>query len=213
MTHKLFYFALISPLFLFIQSCNNHKQDQPTSENYIPIVIKKDRPQAKNDSSFNQAPIINIEESIETPYLVLCVKDSAANSKRLGEKLASIFGRQLPEAAKKYKLKLVGPPIAWYKTTKAPFFFEAGFPIDKKAAKPLKEFSYKILGKDSVVLAHYFGPYEETAQAYEALKDWLKAHHKKNVAPPYEIYIDDPLDKKGKPLDPYKLKTDIVFPY
>ncbi len=30
---------------------------------------------------------------------------------------------------------------------------------------------------------------------------------------PYEIYVGDPIDANGKPIDPYSVRTDIVFPW
>jgi hypothetical protein len=41
----------------------------------------------------------------------------------------------------------------------------------------------------------------------------MKDEKKMANGAPYEIYIGDPIDKEGKPIDPYKVRTDIVFPH
>ena len=101
--------------------------------------------------------------------------------------------------------------MAWYKSQKAPFFFEAGIPVDKKPAKLPAGVTLKQIGVDSVIVAHFYGPYDLTGQAYTVLQDWIKDHKKKAIHPPYEIYVEDPMDKNGKLKDPYKVQTDIVF--
>ena len=144
--------------------------------------------------------------------MVLCIKDSAINSARLSQKLAQIYAVKLTDVIRKNKLKVLGPPHAWYKSQKAPFFFEAGLPVDKKPAKLGKNMLIKKLGGDSAVVAHFYGPYEQTGMAYEALHEWLKDRKKKLRSAPYEVYVGDPIDKNGQPVDPYKVLTDIVFP-
>jgi len=84
-------------------------------------------------------------------------------------------------------------------------------PVDKKPSKLPPGVIIKQIGTDSVVVAHFYGPYSLTAKAYPVLQDWLKDHKKKAIQPPYEIYVDDPMDKNGKLKDPYKVQTDIVF--
>ena len=84
-------------------------------------------------------------------------------------------------------------------------------PVNKKPAKLPKGVSLKQIGTDSVVVAHFYGPYELTPQGYTALKDWIKDHKKKIILPPYEVYVGDPMDKDGKLIDPYKVQTDIIF--
>jgi effector-binding domain-containing protein len=152
-------------------------------------------------------------DTVSVKYIVVYIKDTAASSQRISEKLAGIYDTKLPAFIAKNNLKIVGPPIAWYKSNKAPFFFEAGFPVDKKPLKLARGILVKNIGGDSAVLAHFYGPYSSTFMAYEALTDWLKEKTKKTSGLPYEIYVTDPVDKDGKPIDPYKVQTDIVFPH
>jgi effector-binding domain-containing protein len=206
-----FFFAFFVSLTLLVISCKDDKQKSAVDKSTI--IVKSNKPRSKNDTTPRSAPIINIADTMEFPNIVLCVKDSAINNIRLSQKLAKIYGIKLAEFIKKNKLKVTGPPMAWYKTQKAPFFFEAGIPIYKKPKKLPKGFVIKQTGGVRAIVAHYFGPYEETPQGYAVLKEWITDEHKSIAAPPYEIYVSDPIDKDGQPVDPYKVETDIVYPY
>jgi hypothetical protein len=179
---------------------------------------KKTADTAKQQTAEVPAPpatkpaIINITDTVASKRIVLCIKDSAASFERVSLKLGQIYGVKLAEVLKKNNLKMDGAPMAWYTTSKAPFFFEAGVPVAKKPVKLSGGAFVKELGADSVVMAHFYGPYELLSQGYDAIKEWMKDGKKKSTAPPYEIYIGDPIDKDGKPADPYKVRTDIVFP-
>lgn len=206
-------------LLLFTQlagliSCAEKKEEKKEDAGKpVAVIVKNDKQTPKEELKKDQTPVINITDTIAVKYNLICIKDSAINSVRLSEKLAQIYGVRLTEAIKKNKLKAVGPPHACYKTQKAPFFFEAGIPVDKKPAKLDKKMSYKQIGGDSALVAHYYGPYEQTHIAYEALQEYLKDAKKKSIAPAYEVYIGDPIDAQGKAVDPYKVLTDIVFPH
>ena len=158
-------------------------------------------------------PIINITDTIRPAMQVLVMKDSAANTDRIGLKMGEILSVKLAAFMKKAKVKAVGPPMAWFRSQEPPFFFEVGLPVDKKPGKMDKGIYIKSTPKDSVIVAHFYGPYEMTYQAYEAVEDVLKSKKRKLKGEPVEIYVDDPIEANGKPKDPYKVLTDIVFPF
>jgi effector-binding domain-containing protein len=188
-------------------------------------VEKKNMPETKKDSSAKkeeQAPekaetkrtaIINITDTVSTKQVIVYMKDSAATMERLQAKLGEIFGVKLGAVLTKNKLKMAGHPTAWYKNDKVPYFFEAGIPVDKKPAKYPSNVFIREIGVDSVTVAHFYGGYELLPQAYEALGDWMQGHKKKLDAKPYEVYVGDPMDKDGKMKDPYKVQTDVIFPW
>ena len=200
-------------LLLAVVSCSDKKEKAPPP----PPLVKKE----KGDTSKpeKKGPIINVIDTMEQKRIVLCVKDSAATSAGMSVKLNAIYNKKLPDAIKAGKLKATGQPIAWYKTQKAPFFFEAGIPVDKAPAKPIKGTYTKNTGRDSALVAHFFGPYDMTQVGYDALNEMLKDRHKSKAAPSYEIYVKNPFEQpapvKGKTIknDPYKNETDIVMPY
>jgi effector-binding domain-containing protein len=204
-------FFIVVCIFI-LGACNKKNKNGEKKENDAAIVIKKDTVALKKGDPPVRPPIINIIDTIAVKYTVLYIKDSAASSQGISAKLANIYSVKLAELIKKQKLKITGPPIAWYKTNKPPFFFEAGLPVNKKPVNLPKGIFVKTIGGDSAVVAHFYGPYSLTTMGYDALADWVKDNKKKRNGMPYEIYITEPVSKDGKSIDPYKTQTDIVYP-
>ena len=192
--------------------CGNSTDKDPAEKKEPAVILRRDTATAK-ESVTAPAPIINISDSVAPKLKMIFIKDSSSTSLGLSQKLMQIYSVKLQEVARTNKLKISGPPVAWYKTQKAPYFFEAGLPVDKKPAKMPKGVQYREMGGDSALIAHFYGPYDQTFIAYQALQDWLKDRNKKLKRASYEVYVSDPVDKAGKPVDPYKVQTDIVFPY
>jgi effector-binding domain-containing protein len=201
---------LVMLFILLSGGCKNKKKTVSTDK--PSIVIKKDSIKIGKGDPPVRPPIINIIDTVAAKYIVLYIKDSAASSARISQKLAVIYSVKLADFIKKEKLEITGPPIAWYRTTKAPFFFEAGIPVNKKPAKLPKGILVKNIGGDSAVIAHFYGPYSLTNMGYDALAEWVKDNKKKRKGFPYEMYVTEPVSKDGKPIDPYKTRTDIVYP-
>jgi hypothetical protein len=194
-------------------SCKQNNNNKAVSSKSPKAKEVVDSTKRIESSATHKAPIINITDTTAGKQLVLFIKDSASTSDRISAKLSQAFTRLLPDEMKRSNLKLAGSPIAWYRSQKTPFFFEAGLPVDKKPAKLSKGFFIRSVGGDSALVAHFFGPYELTPVAYEALNGYLKDRKKKRTESPYEIYVGNPYDQKGKKIDPYKVQTDIIFPY
>lgn len=205
------FFAIL--LILSLSACSSKKDNSSVSvKDSLPAVdIKHD---TANDLSATRPPIINITDTLIKAQLVLYVKDSAATSSRINLKLAQVYKVLLPSVAKVNNIVLMGAPMAWYKNQDMPFYFEAGFTIDKKPTKklPAKVF-VKSIGGDSAVVAHFYGPYEITAMGYEALNDWMKNNKKKSSAKPYEVYVTDPFAISMDKSNPYRVRTDIYLPH
>ena len=210
---KPFSLAIFLLAIVLITSCKTKKEETKTTPATTTFIIKKDSSRAVKEGATQRPPIVNIIDTIAPKYTVLYIKDSAASSGRISQKLAKIYGVTLPEFIKKNKLTVTGAPMAWYKSTKAPFFFEAGIPVNKKPAKLPKGLLVRTVGGDSAVIAHFFGPYSITNMGYEALAEYVAENKKKRKGMPYEIYVTEPIGKDGKPIDPYKVQTDIVYPY
>jgi effector-binding domain-containing protein len=196
-----------------LASCSNSTGEKKTEpEAKKDTQVKKEEP-ATEPAETKRAPIINITDTLSAKQIIVYMKDSAATVERLQLKLAEIWNLKLGVVIQKNKLKPTGRPTAWYKTNKLPYFFEAGIPVDKKPAKMPSNVFIREIGADSVTVAHFYGAYEMLPQAYEALSDWMKSHKKKLDGKPYEVYISDPMDKDGKMKDPYKVQTDVIFPW
>jgi len=158
-------------------------------------------------------PIINITDTLSEKRTVIYIADSAATIERLWVKLPEILGFKLSAVIQKNKINIAGRPMVWYLTQKPPYFFEAGIPVDKKPARMPAHIKIREMGIDSVTVAHFYGGYDLLPQAYDALNDWMESRKKKLNGRPYEIYVDDTRDKDGKMKDPYKVQTDVVFPW
>ncbi|MEP7107806.1 MAG: GyrI-like domain-containing protein [Ferruginibacter sp.] len=200
-------FGLLITLLLSANACNNNQTEKKITNEPKKETAVANAPVAE----LKRGPVINIGDTISVKRMVLTMKDSAATLERVGIKLGEIYGARLGAIIKKNNIKMTGAPMAWYKGEQAPYFFEAGIPVDKKPARLPAGVYLKQIGIDSVVVAHFYGPYDLLPQAYEALREWLKNHKKKVKGAPYEIYVGDPLDESGKPKDPYKVQTDVVF--
>lgn len=197
---------------LFTACSSNGEEKKANPEEKKDTNTQKEKP-AEVPAEPRRPPIINITDTLSTKQLVLYMKDSAATVERLQHKLREIYGIKLGAIIQKNKLKPTGATTAWYKSNKPPYFFEAGVPVDKKPAKLPSNVFVREMGVDSVTVAHFYGAYDMLPQAYEALSDWMKGHKKKLDGKPFEVYVDDPLDKDGKPKDPYKVRTDVIFPW
>ncbi len=192
-----------------IASCKDSKEKAPAP----PPLVKKETGSNNKVETPQKGPIINIIDTVEAKLIVFCMKDSSSTSVGLSAKLSNLYNKKIPEAITAAKLKQIGHPIAWYKSQKAPFFFEVGIPVAKEPAKMPKGFFIKKTGGDSALIAHFFGPNVMSSVGYDAITEMLKEKNRKKSALAYEIYIDNPFElKKGK-IDAYKQQTDIVFPY
>jgi hypothetical protein len=84
------------------------------------------------------------------------MKDSAASMERISLKLGEIYGVKLASVIKKNSLKTTGAPMAWYKKRKkAPYFFEAGIPVDKRPSKTAPGVQIREIGVDSVIVSSF----------------------------------------------------------
>lgn len=202
---------IVSGLCILFNSCKSNENKTLKTEQ-APVIYKTDT-SANENKSAAKPPVINITDTLSEKRMVLVIKDSAATSERIAIKMANIYQKIIPEIIKQQKLQITGPRMAWYKTSSPPFFFEAGLPVNKKPINMPKNMTIKNIVADSVVVAHFYGPYSLTFQAYEALRDWMGSYKKRSAGAPYEIYIDEMYDSSGKAIDPYRVRTDIVFPH
>jgi len=206
------FFIHLFCLLLLAGSC---KRKAESTKNVAPppIAYKVDSTDNADNKNVIKPPVINITDTISEKRMVLVMKDSAASSELIGAKMFNIYNKILPDIIKAQNLKATGPRMAWYKTSSAPFFFEAGLPVNKKPGKLPKNIYIKNIAADSAVVAHFYGPYSLTFQAYEALDEWMKTYKKRRAGSPFEIYINEMYDSTGKAIDPYRVRTDIVFPH
>lgn len=194
-------------------ACKSKKEAPAPRPGDPTIIVRKDTATLKKEKPPSRSPIINIVDTLAPKYSILYIKDTAHSSERISAKLARIYDITLAKVIADNKLTVTGPKMAWYRSNRSPFSFEAGIPVNKKPSKLPKGVLWKSVGGEPAYIAHFYGPYSSTYVGYEVLSDWLKDHKKTRAATPYEIYVTNPVGPDGKMLDPYKVQTDIVFPY
>ena len=197
-------------LFSYCNS-NSKKEADLLKKDTVKTTVKKPAIPAP-EVKYQRPPIVNIVDTLAPKRIIVYCKDSAANFERISLKLGKIYGVKLADYIKKNNLKPAGAPMAWYTKFKAPYFFEAGIPVNKKGTKAIPGVLLRELNAGKAVIAHFYGPYNLIPQGYDAIREWMKDNKKRQAGIPYEIYVTDPVDKNGKPADPYKVQTDIIFP-
>jgi effector-binding domain-containing protein/uncharacterized protein YndB with AHSA1/START domain len=122
------------------------------------------------------------------------------------------FGKAFPAAdgfIKKNNLKATGAPFAIiYKYIPDGLSeLDAGIPIatNAKASGDLKVIE---LNGGNAVKADYYGPYEGSGAAHDAIDKWMKANGKIAAGAPWEVYVTDPSAEK----DTTKWLTEVIYP-
>ena len=211
--HRLF-FILISTAVILLPSCGNQDERMQQKSNTLNAnLIKKDSLSARLDPILQKAPILNLVDTTLSKWYVVYIKDSAALSTGISAKLKTIYEEKIPALLKEKNIKALSAGLAWFTTDAPPFYFEAGMWVEKSPGKLPKPFALRTIPAGKAILAHYYGPYGNTVIAYEVLNDWLKTNNKKKRGAPFEIYVTPAFDEKGNAIDPFKVRTDIIFPY
>jgi effector-binding domain-containing protein len=149
-----------------------------------------------------------IEEKIMPEQTVLLIRDSAG-PKTYERVLGKGFG-EIMQFTKANKIQCTGPPFAIYLKYDTVTMFsvmDMGIPVEK-ADKGKGRIRVEKVPAGNAVVAYYFGPYDKTGTAYNALHQYCKEAGKVSTGGPREVYITDPMTEK----DPMKVETDIVFP-
>lgn len=148
---------------------------------------------------------IKIEEKdiAATPYMF--VKATST-----GENISNVIGEsygKVGEAMGKQKLTQAGAPFCiYYKWENNNFEFDAGIP-SSGAGKDDGEVKAGELKAGKAVVATYFGPYEGTAKAHEAVDAYMKEKGLTPIGNAWEVYANDPMVVK----DPAKFQTDVYY--
>jgi len=161
-------------------------------------------------SDFAEADINEYENlimSTEVPAKLACIMRDTASQTTLALKLEQMF-LAITRTITANRLQISGFPYVRFHGYHPGYVdIEAGIPVDRK-----------IQGNDSIMfveyaatkalLISYFGPYNTSGKAYEALEKYLDSHHFSTNGSPWEEYITDP---ETQP-DTGKWQTDIYYP-
>lgn len=140
----------------------------------------------------------------ESQYIAI---NATLPESEISEALGNMY-QELMQFAAAEKIEITNAPFAIvYAYSPEKMDFAACLPVNKK-----------LNGKGKIVAGtltpglnaeiDYYGPYENTGAAHEAMETWLTQNGKKVSGPPYEVYVTDP----GQEPDPNKWLTRICYP-
>jgi effector-binding domain-containing protein len=166
-----------------------------------------------SEAAANETPTADyqINETTVEAMKILSILDSCTSA-NISEKLGELYVK-IGQAMEKQKLNQAGPVFAVYhKVVNNPdgsmfFVLQAGIPVDKEG-KDEGSVKYWVVPAGKVVKASYYGPYEGTAKAHEAIDVWLTRNSKETLGAPWEVYVTDP----GIEPDQNKWLTEIYYP-
>lgn len=167
-------------------------------KNMKAVAEKAPAPAAQSD--------VKVEETTVNAMTYLAVGDSG-DMKTIGPKLGSAFGK-IQSEMEKQKIKQSGPPFAiYYSDSQTAWKFDACIPGDK-AGKSSGDVKSGTLKAGKAVVAHYFGAYEGSGGAHQAIHSYIDSKQLKINGAPWEVYVTDPMNEK----DTAKWQTDIYYP-
>lgn len=126
--------------------------------------------------------------------------------------IAQVFQEKMPKTfiyVKKNKFEVMEPVAALFYTwdTVAGKSDLAMAVQVKDASKASGEFSAVTLGKSKALLVDFYGPYDKTGQAHDAIKKYAADKGLKIKYPAIEEYVTDP----GVEKDPNKVLTKVYY--
>lgn len=135
-------------------------------------------------------PEIMIEATNVQEQPIISIR-TTCNYKDIGQTLGQLYG-ELMGYVQKSGVKMTGSPLAiYYSYSLEKFDLEAALPVDK-VAKPSGRIKSRKIQAGNVVVADYYGAYEGTEKAHQAIDEWVKTNNKTIIGPPWEAYITDP---------------------
>lgn len=159
------------------------------------------------DEVSSKAPAMTIQ-MISIPAKSILTMRVKCPSTEIGNKLGETY-TEISKFMAANGISAVGAPFAIYHSYSetADVDMEPGMPIDyaKADSKTIKKGEIKA---QDVVVADYYGPYEKTGTAHEAVSKWIKENGKTIAGSPWEEYVTDP----GTEPDSTKWLTKVYYP-
>lgn len=186
-------------MFAGLSSCSNEQKAQPPPR----VIYKQD--------TVVERVVVNITDTVFPQTFLVCKRDTAYTVDEINEKLNVSFKTLLPVMAARNGMQITGPRFAWYRNESLPLIFETGLAVDSDKGKLPAPFFQRTIKADSAYVAHFYGPYSGVAIAHQELQKKMRLANKKQKMPPFEIYVDEAYDSLGKPKNPYRVLTDIIY--
>ena len=146
---------------------------------------------------------IEVTQTSDINYMAVREKADTSN---IGPMLGKCYG-MIGAVLKKQKLEMAGPVFAiYYSESSTNFDFDAAVQVNQ-AGKEDGNVKPGLLKATKAVVAHHFGPYENTPAAHEAIGKYISENHLKITGPVWEVYVNDPMTVKN----PSEIQTDIYY--
>ncbi len=109
---------------------------------------------------------------------------------------------------RKNNMQQIGSPITFYHSfSPESIDMECAIPMNKMI-KGEGEIKTSEMKAQNAVVAHYYGAYDKSGTAHDAIQKWAKEHNKKINGIPWEVYVTDPMLEH----DTAKWLTDVYYP-
>ncbi len=169
--------------------------------------VAKANPMGQIESAVNSAAY-KVTESKVPQRNAFAVRLQASMAE-IGQKLGMAYGG-ISKTMQEQRLTPAGPPISIYYNDGAngTFDFDAAMIYDGKPGKTVDGVKAITLPATNVAVVDFYGPYEKTGAAHEAINAWAKTNNKTINGAPWEEYITDPMVEK----DPTKWLTKVYYP-
>lgn len=144
-----------------------------------------------------------IEQLTEPASFALTVRKTIAV-----KDLPAFFSRYYMGIMSTSESKIIGPPFAIYhRWSKDSTDVEAGLPVEQPAISN-DPYMARVLPGGPIVRAAYYGPYEGSETAHNAVYAYTQKNGLTITGSPWEVYLTDP----GTEPDPSKWLTYICYP-
>lgn len=140
---------------------------------------------------------------------ILSIREKC-QSKQIGEKLAELYGEMM-KYAEASGMKISEPPYAVYHSfdpsPEGTTDLEAAVVFDKPG-KSQGRIKAGVRMECKALRCSFYGPYEMTAQAHEAIQAYAQEKNIRFAGPPWEVYVTDPTNEK----DSNKWLSEVYYP-
>lgn len=161
---------------------------------------------AKLESMPAQESMMSVEE-MDMPEMQYMFVHGKADLKNIGQFLGGSY-MKIGKAMAKQKLTQAGAPFAIYYTdSQTEWELDAGIPVSAKA-KDDGEAKAATMKAGKALCVKFFGAYEKTALAHDAIREYIKQNNKQVIGAPWESYVTDPMMEK----DTAKWQTNVCYP-
>lgn len=146
-------------------------------------------------------------ELVTTSLQFLATTKTKSNLQTISNDIASSYSK-IGSFMEQNKVVQMAPPLAFYHSfSEKSIDLECAIPINVlvKSSSDVNVIEFKPC---NAIVAHYYGPYDKSGAAHEAIDKWIKNKKLKITGSPWEVYVTDPMIEK----DTMKWLTDVYYP-